>query len=43
MRIVGPAVVEERESTAIIWPGDHARVDAYGSIVVQIGEEARDA
>lgn len=39
MQLTGPAIVEERESTAVIWPGDRARVDAYGSLSVTIGEE----
>jgi N-methylhydantoinase A/oxoprolinase/acetone carboxylase beta subunit len=42
MMFEGPAIVEEREATAIIWPGDRARVDEYLAIVVDIGgEESR--
>jgi N-methylhydantoinase A/oxoprolinase/acetone carboxylase beta subunit len=34
--IEGPAVVEDAESTAVILPGDQARVDAYGNITVKV-------
>ena len=33
--IVGPAIVEERETTAVIRPGWHARVTADGSLVAE--------
>lgn len=39
MTFDGPAIVEERESTAVIWPGDRARVDDYLAIVVEIEGE----
>jgi len=32
----GPAIVEERESTAIIGPGAHCRVDDGRTIVVEL-------
>ena len=32
----GPAIVEEREATAVIWPGNSAQVDAWGAIIVDI-------
>ncbi|MDQ3547986.1 MAG: hypothetical protein M3439_04120, partial [Chloroflexota bacterium] len=35
----GPAIIEEREATAVIWPGDRASVDEYLAIVVQIAEQ----
>lgn len=38
-QLSGPAVIEERESTAIIRPSDSAAVDAFGSIIVRIGKE----
>jgi N-methylhydantoinase A/oxoprolinase/acetone carboxylase beta subunit len=37
MRFDGPAIVEERESTAVIWPEDTVLVDEYLALVVQIG------
>jgi len=37
MRFAGPAIVEERESTCVIQPGNHARVDEYQSLIVDIG------
>ncbi len=33
--VAGPAVVEERESTAVIGPGGRARLDAQGNLVVE--------
>ncbi|MBI3969520.1 MAG: hydantoinase/oxoprolinase family protein [Chloroflexi bacterium] len=38
--IVGPAIVEERESTTVILPGDGARVDEYANLIVTIGERS---
>lgn len=35
-RLVGPAVVEERESTAVLIPGCRALVDPHGNIVVDL-------
>ncbi len=35
--IAGPAIVEERESTTIIAPGDTLRVDAAGNLRIAIG------
>jgi 5-oxoprolinase (ATP-hydrolysing)/N-methylhydantoinase A len=37
MSFSGPAIVEERESTCVIQPGDRARVDEYLSLVVELG------
>lgn len=37
MSFDGPAIVEEREATAVIWPGDNARVDEYLAIIVTTG------
>ncbi|RIK36258.1 MAG: methylhydantoinase [Chloroflexi bacterium] len=42
MTFHGPAIVEEREATAVIWPGDTATVDAYRAIVVHIGALAEE-
>ena len=39
-RIVGPAIVEEPESTTIVGAGASLTVDASGSLVVQLPEEA---
>src|SRR6185436_9036691 len=35
--LTGPAIVEERETTIVLLPGDVARVDPYGSLVVDLG------
>ncbi|MEK7700526.1 MAG: hydantoinase/oxoprolinase family protein [candidate division NC10 bacterium] len=36
MRLAGPAIVEERESTTVLPPGAAATVDAYASLIVEI-------
>lgn len=36
MHFSGPAVIEEREATAVLWPGDQATVDQYRAIVVTV-------
>ncbi|HUG16345.1 MAG TPA: hydantoinase/oxoprolinase family protein [Thermomicrobiales bacterium] len=41
MVFIGPAIVEEREATAVIWPGDSARVDEYLAIVLTVGTAER--
>ena len=33
--ISGPALIEERESTVVIGPGDRAQVDRYGNLVAE--------
>jgi len=43
-RVRGPAIVEEREATTIVGPGDTLRVDALSNLVIQIrGASASDA
>jgi 5-oxoprolinase (ATP-hydrolysing)/N-methylhydantoinase A len=37
MEIPGPAIVEEREATTIIAPGDTLRIDAAGNLRIAIG------
>lgn len=34
----GPAVVEGPESTVVIRPNQHARVDGFGTIIVEVGQ-----
>jgi N-methylhydantoinase A len=36
--IVGPAVIEEPNSTILVPPGDQARIDPWGNIVIALGE-----
>ena len=36
-QIMGPAVVEQRESTAIIGPGDKITVDSFLNLVIDVG------
>ena len=35
-KIAGPAVIEEPNSTTFVPPGDHARVDPWGNIVISL-------
>ena len=35
---LGPAIVEERESTTVIGPGAAVTVDAEGNLVVEVKE-----
>ena len=36
--IEGPAVVEQLDSTLLVFPGDHGRVDDWGNIVITLAE-----
>jgi N-methylhydantoinase A len=36
LRIAGPAVIEEKTSTTVLYPGQRATVDAYLSIEVEL-------
>jgi N-methylhydantoinase A len=38
--IVGPAVIEEPNSTTLLPPGDRAIIDAHGNIVITLAERA---
>ena len=42
-RITGPAIIEEREATTIIPPGDSVTVDASGTLAIHIGLAAAPA
>lgn len=35
--ITGPAVIDQMDATTVIFPGDIARVDAFGNLLVKIG------
>jgi N-methylhydantoinase A len=35
--IAGPAIVEEISATTVLYPGDRARVDEIGSLIVEVG------
>ncbi len=34
--INGPAVIEQLDSTTVVWPGQSARVDAYRNLIVRV-------
>ncbi|RWM03643.1 hydantoinase/oxoprolinase family protein [Mesorhizobium sp.] len=36
--IEGPAILEQMDATTVLEPGDHARSDADGNIIIDIGE-----
>ncbi|MEW6173326.1 MAG: hydantoinase/oxoprolinase family protein [Bacillota bacterium] len=35
--VKGPAVVSQADSTTLIWPGDRARCDRWGNIIIETG------
>jgi N-methylhydantoinase A/oxoprolinase/acetone carboxylase beta subunit len=37
LTLVGPAIVEERESTTVLPPGTLATVDDYANLIVELG------
>ena len=37
--IDGPAVLESEFTTVLVWPGDHARVDAMGGIEMSVNQQ----
>jgi N-methylhydantoinase A len=37
--LAGPAVIEERETTVILLPGDRATVDGHGNLLVDVGKD----
>lgn len=36
----GPAIVEQLDATTVVEPQDHARIDASGNIVIEVGRHA---
>ena len=39
-RLLGPAIVEERESTLVVGPGAQLEVDEFGSLVIELPSDA---
>jgi len=37
--VTGPAVIEERETTVILLPGDRAAVDPHGNLIIDVGQK----
>jgi N-methylhydantoinase A len=35
--VTGPAIVEEVSATTVLYPGDRARIDEFGSLIVEVG------
>ena len=36
----GPAIIEQMDTTTVLLPGDHCRVDSYRNLVVQMGVQS---
>ncbi|MGE0753098.1 MAG: hydantoinase/oxoprolinase family protein [Variibacter sp.] len=41
--VSGPAIIEERESTVVVLPGDTASVSEHGNLVIMVGEDDEGA
>ena len=41
-RLNGPAVVEQMDSTTLIFPGQKAEIDAFGNIIIEVGSDVYD-
>jgi N-methylhydantoinase A/oxoprolinase/acetone carboxylase beta subunit len=37
--VAGPAVIEERETTAVLLPGDRGSVDTHGNLIIDVARE----
>jgi N-methylhydantoinase A len=37
LRVTGPGIVEFQDTTLVLRHGDHATVDAFGSVIVDVG------
>ncbi len=35
-RLAGPAVIEQLDTTTLLYPGDHARVDGAGNLIIEV-------
>ncbi|WP_076866078.1 hydantoinase/oxoprolinase family protein [Bradyrhizobium mercantei] len=40
-RAIGPCVIEERDTTTVLLPGDVGRIDEHGAIIIEIGKAAQ--
>ena len=38
MDFAGPAIVEQLDSTTVVFPGDRAAVDEAGNLVIAVGD-----
>ncbi len=38
----GPAIVEQLDATTVLYPQDSAKMDAYGNILIAVGQEAAE-
>ena len=37
--ISGPSIIEATDSTTVIYPGQHATVDPYGNLIIEVGDQ----
>ena len=37
--LIGPAVIEQMDSTLLLFPGDHASADRWGNLVIDLAEQ----
>ena len=35
--VTGPAVIEQLDATTLVYPGDAARVDNFGNLLISLG------
>ncbi|HEY2815815.1 MAG TPA: hydantoinase/oxoprolinase family protein, partial [Casimicrobiaceae bacterium] len=42
-QISGPAIIEQLDATTVLDPGDRARVDALGNLIIAIASSQRDS
>jgi N-methylhydantoinase A len=40
MEVIGPALIEERESTCVIGPGDVVRVDTRRNLIAELAAQS---
>ena len=41
--LAGPAIVEQLDSTTVVWPGQRATVDRHGNLIVRLSAVRRPA
>ena len=40
-RLAGPAIIEQQDTTILIYPGDYGEVDRWGNLIISLGKEDR--
>ena len=39
--VEGPAIIEQLDSTSLVFPGDTGRIDAWGNLVIELSEDGK--